>query len=299
MKSRQETMAWRLLMIVGKHALAFLLGVALIFALTLGLPDAAYSVAGAYSTQETIQNLRAELDLDGPAIGRFASYWRQFFSGSLRGFYTREPLLEVLPAKLVTSAGLFVSALGALAVLTALWLATFVLLRKAPLTQNLLVSGAASVPLFISTTVVLYLCTALKLPLWLGGALALGVFPSLLLSTNIWQRWEQTKHEDFHVFAVHYRLGRWVMFRRKLREFMPSLSILFNAMAFYVATGLAIVEWMLGIPGLGRWTLESILRLDIPVVFLCGVVSTFVIATLFAVEDLLKRGLAADQHGLV
>lgn len=275
-----------------KYFIAFILGVLVIFWLTLGLPDAAFSLAGAYSTEDTLKNLRAELQLDRPAAEQFVTYWQSFLSGSMRGFYTREPLIEVLPIKLFISLGLFAATIAVLIILTAAWLMVFRGTHKFPLIQNLLISGSASVPLFISTIIMLYVCTALGLPLWLGGALALAFFPSLLLSTNIYQRWESLKHKPFHILAVHYRIAPLTLFYRRLREFTPSLSIAFNSMAFFVATGLAVVEWMLGIPGMGRWTLESILRLDIPVIFLTGVIGTFLVCAFLAAEEAINRYFA-------
>ncbi len=278
-----------------KYFFAFLLSVAIIFTLTLGLPDVVFALAGTYASAESIQGLRAQLNLVGSPIHQFIGYWDAFLSGSMRSFYTREALIEVLPRKLAVSTLLLGASIAAMIIMTGLWLAIFRLFRRAPVLRLLLISSAASIPLFVSAILLLYASTALGFSPWIGGAVALALFPSVLLSTNIRQHWITLRRKSFMILAVHYRVGPVAMLRRRLLEFLPSLTIAINATAFFVATGIAVTEWMFGIPGFGRWTLESILRLDIPIVFLAGVVASAFVSLLLMCEEMLRWWFGIDN----
>lgn len=268
------------------HTCALLLGVVVVFALTLGLPDPAYRLAGAFADEGSLQALRDEFHLDASPPVRFALYWRGLFSGKITSLYSREPLLEVLPKKLLVTFNLFVGSLACLAVMTAMWFWLLLKFGKMQNVVNLLVGSAASLPLFISGTFLLYGCTMLGIPGWIGASLALAIFPSLLLSTNLVQRWESARSAPYRVLEVHYGVSGSAWLQRRLREFAPAATILFNAMTFYLVAGFAVAEQIFGIPGLGRWLLESIIRLDIPVMFLVGVLLAVLTAGLSFINEL-------------
>ncbi|HEB79851.1 MAG TPA: hypothetical protein ENI79_05185 [Rhodospirillales bacterium] len=272
-----------------KYILAFLVGTVLIYWLSIGLPDVAFVKAGAYASADTVQALKVELHLDRPPVEQFFGYWDALLSGEMRSFYTREPLIGVLPDKLAVSGVLLLATFNALAVLTGGWLLVFRLFRKTPFVRNLLISWVASVPLFVSAILLLFITTMLGIPPVIGAAVSLALFPSLLLSANIFQRWSVLRKKPYSLLAQHYRLPAGAMLARRMREFLPSLSILFNSLAFFITTGIAIVEWLFGLPGFGRWTMESILRLDTPVIFLAGVIATAAVSSLLFAEELLGR----------
>jgi len=56
-----------------------------------------------------------------------------------------------------------------------------------------------------------------------------------------------------------------------IHELAPSFIILSNSLIFFLIAGLAVVEEIFGIPGIGHWFLQSALRLDLPVLFAVSV----------------------------
>lgn len=262
------------------HFGAFLIGIALVFMFTLGLPDPAYNLAGNFANEGAVRELRTKFGMDLPPHVRFIIFWREFFTGQLTSFYSREPLLSVLPKKCLITAGLGLAAMVFLLLMTVASLALLIRFRKMRVLANIFVGTAASLPLFISGTLLLYCCTYFGLPAWLGAAVALGIYPSILLSTNLVDRWESLQTAPYRVLEVHYHISRWVIFQRTLWEFAPAGAILFNAMMFYFVAGFSVIEQIFGIPGMGRWMLESIMRLDIPVMFLVGVMLAFLTTVL-------------------
>ncbi|MDW8309218.1 MAG: hypothetical protein RMK20_07575 [Verrucomicrobiales bacterium] len=257
-----------------KHLGTVLLGVALCFMALLGLPDAAYQRAGPFATEPVLQRLRAELSLDRTPPVRFVHYWQRLLNGQLRSFYTQEPLREVLPVKIRHSLGVVVVGVAGLVVFTAAWFAAFRLFPRFRRPLGWLVGVSASVPVFLTATLFLYVCAVLKVPALVGAGLSLAVFPSLLLATNLEQRWTALTRAGYHLLAIHYRISAAKMAVRTAREFAPAVVLVGNALAFYLVAGLCIVELIFGVPGLGRWMLESLLRVDLPVIFLTGVVVT-------------------------
>ncbi len=262
---------------------AYLMALAAIFGLSLGLPDAALTQAGLYATDTSLAELRQKLGLDRPPVERFVGFCRDVVSGRLRSWYTSQPIVPAARDKAAVSLRVLLYSMVALAALTALWLLLFRRLGARP-SVDVLLGTTASIPVFITGTFALYLCTALGIPPAVGAGTALAVFPSLILSTNIHDIWRQRRHRPYAVLEHHYRLSGWSHAKRLLHELVPSLAIVLNAFVFFLTAGLAVVESIFGLPGLGRWMLDSILRLDLPVVFLVGTIACTAIAVLFAVN---------------
>ncbi len=251
-----------------------LLGVTLCFVAIVGLPDAAYQRAGPYANEAALQQLRAELALDRSPPARFSIYWRRLWSGDLRSIYTQEPLLDVFPEKLAHTAKVLAAGVGALVVLSAAWVLAY---RAFPGLRHFIsiaVGATASVPVFLSATLLMYVATLTGTPNWIAAGLALALFPSILLATNIEQRCAAVAHANYRTLEHHYRISRLASLRRLVREFAPTAILIGNAIAFYLVAGVAIVELVFGIPGLGRWMLDSLLRVDLPVIFLTGVAAS-------------------------
>lgn len=274
---------------LAKYACAFLLATVLIFAMTIGLPDATYALSGTYASTDVLKALKIELGLTGGPLEQFLGYWTSLFSGNLRSFYTREPLIEVLPLKLGISFHLFGATLCCLTILTAFWILCLRMTHEAPLLRNFLVSWTASVPMFVSASIFLYLSTPLGMPPKVGAAIALAIFPSLILGVNVYQRWNDLRHKAFNILATHYGMPLHLKIGRRVLEFMPSFAIAFNSIAFFFGTGIAAAEWMFGIPGAGRWFLDAMLRLDLPIVFLMGTVSSLCVCVCLMFEEMLRK----------
>jgi ABC-type dipeptide/oligopeptide/nickel transport system permease component len=71
-----------------------------------------------------------------------------------------------------------------------------------------------------------------------------------------------------------------------LRASHSAVQIFLNSIAFFILLGIPVAELMLGLPGAGRWMLESILRIDLPVVYLCATLSALLCAALFFVDEI-------------
>ena len=274
------------------HLVAFLLGTLLIFFLTLGLPDAAYRVAGPLANETALAQLREEFALEGPAITRLGSAWHRLLAGELRSMYTRDPVLSVLKDKAPASVALVASATLSTVLLSAgvVWL----LGRSNRIRRvtNALVGVSATVPVFITATFLLLLSSRLGIPLGLSAAASLAVFPAILLSTNLFERWREVRRTPHNVLAWHYGLSNRQLTWRMVRDSSGAGAILINAVIFFLATGIVIVEPLFGIPGVGRWLLISALKLDMPVLFVVGVALSGAIAVVSWHREVLLRILA-------
>lgn len=261
------------------------LGVVLLYLAMLGLPDAAYQRAGPFGTEATLRALRSQLALDRNPYERFILYWKHLASGELRSIYTQEPLRGILPAKLEQTGYVLAASLIALTFFTAGWLVLFRFFHRAK-ALGFLVGVAASVPVFLTATLLMYVGTMVGISNSVGAGISLALFPSILVATNLDHRWNCLRQAKYHVLALHYRVPWRALFGRGVREFAPSVVLIGNAVAFYLVAGISIVELILGIPGLGSWMLESLLRVDIPVIFLTGVVVSVSASTVLLAANL-------------
>ena len=253
-----------------------------IFFLMELLPDAAIAVSGGRARGETIQELRRELGLDQPGYKRFGMFWSELLRGELRGFYSREPLHSVLAAKLAVSGRLLVMALGSLALLTAGWVLILSMLKTSKWAVSFLVGITSSVPLFISLPLILIICGRTNIPPIVGGGLSLAIYPAMLLGTNVIDISGRRKAlPAYSILARQCGLRGWARWAMELRVASSAVQILLNSLAFFVLMGIPVAELMLGLPGAGRWMLESILRIDTPVIYLCAIFSASLCAIIF------------------
>lgn len=285
----------KILKILSFHFIAAMGGVFLIYILTLGLPDVSYRLAGGYADSNVIANIREELHLNSPPATRFFLFWKDFLSGNLKSFYSREPLIKVIPEKISISMKIFFLAICGTIGLTILFIFLFLISNKSKKIFEWMVGTVAVVPVFISATLLLYLSTIWMIPYELGAAFSLAIFPSILWSTNIFHRLKKVRRSPHTLLALNYRISRMHLIQRYIREFVPSTSMLFNAMTFFLTLGLAVVEGIFGLPGVGRWFLESMMRIDLPVIYFTSVFLSISIAFIYTVNSILL--LWADPRG--
>jgi ABC-type dipeptide/oligopeptide/nickel transport system permease component len=265
-----------------------LLGIAICFLAIVGLPDAAYQRAGPYANEATLERLRSELALDRSPPARFAIYWRRLWTGELRSMYTQEPLRDVFPEKLTHTMKVLAAGVAALAALTAGWMLAYRAFPRLRHVIGIAIGATASVPVFLSATLLMYAATVVGAPGWLAAGVSLALFPSILVATNLEQRWAAATHAKYRVVERHYRISRFASFRRLIREFAPASVLIGNAIAFYLVAGVSIVELVFGIPGLGRWMLDALLRVDLPVIFLTGVAASASASLVLFVANLIS-----------
>lgn len=248
-----------------------ILGILFSFALFYVLPDPAYRVAGGFADKATVVSIRENLHLDEPVARRFVTLVSDTARGRLKSFYTNRPVTGLAVDKLKVSLSVAGWGLIFIFVLGGLLVGGQSISPRLKRWGEMLSNTAAVVPVFISAILLLFASTKWGLPKDACAGLALAIFPSILLSGNVVLRLEEARQATHTLIARAFGLGRFVMLRRMIHELAPSFIILSNAMIFFLIAGLAVVEEIFGIPGIGHWFLQSALRLDLPVLFAISV----------------------------
>lgn len=260
------------------------------------LPDASIAMSGGKVGNENLQELRKELGLDQPSYKRLGLFWDQLINGELRSYYSKEPLHSVLAAKLAVSGKLLVMALVSLALLTAGWMVVLSKIKTSKWAVSLLVGITSSVPLFISLPLILIVCGRTNIPPIIGGGLSLAIYPAMLLATNLINISGRRKAPpSYSILARQCGLRGWAKWAMELRVSSSAVQILLNSIAFFILMGIPVAELMLGIPGAGRWMLESILRIDTPVIYLCAVFSALLCAGIFFFNEVYSAWAGTEE----
>ena len=256
---------------VARSLFVIILGVFFSFGLFYVLPDPAYRIAGGFADKTAVTSIRKNLNLDQPVLKRFFMLVSDVAAGRLKSFYTDRSVLSLAVEKLKIS--LMVGAWGLIFIF--FWGGVLVAgqslshrLRKWVETVS---NTVAVVPVFIFSILLLFLSTSWNLPKEACAGMALSFFPAILLSSNIVLRLHEAKRAPYALIAKGYGLGKTVIFRRMVHELSPSFVILSNSLIFFLIAGLAVVEEVFGIPGIGHWFLRSALRLDLPVLFVVSI----------------------------
>ncbi len=254
-----------------KSVFVIIFGVMFSFMLFYVLPDPAYRVAGGFADKATVLSIRKKLHLNEPITKRFVTLTTDTVMGRLESFYTNQPVMILAMVKLKVSFTVIGFGLIFIFVLGGLLVAGQVISRRLKKWVEMLSNTVAVVPVFISAILLLFASTKWGLSKNACAGLALAIFPSILLSSNVVLRIEEAKQAPHTLVARAFGLGKIVMFRRMIHELAPSFVILSNALIFFLIAGLAVVEEIFGIPGIGHWFLLSALRLDLPVLFAVSV----------------------------
>ena len=270
-----------------------------IFLLMQLLPDASIALSGGKADLRNLNALRTELGIDKPVHEQFFSFWRQLFTGELRGYYSKEPLRAVLAAKLRVSGNLLFYAIASLVALAVGWQLLLMHVRRSRWLVSLLIGITSSVPLFITLPLILILCGHTAISPLIGGGLALALYPALLVATNLVDlSGRRVPPPPYVILARQCGLHGWPKFAMELRAANSGMQILLNSMAFFILIGIPVTELMLGLPGAGRWMLESILRIDLPVIYLCAALSALLCALIFFISEIYAAwaGTMVDEH---
>jgi ABC-type dipeptide/oligopeptide/nickel transport system permease component len=267
----------RWLRLLARAVASYMLAVVAAFVLFYVLPDPAYQIAGGVIDASVIEKTRNALHLNEPAPDRLLIAVKELWSGRIKSFYTNAPAYQVLWGKTLISltivgwALFFMLALSILIVFGAFqsYLIQSVL--------DILSLSLSVVPVFISAIVLLYLTTFFPWAEDVLAGLALAVFPAILLGNNLYNRLHAARRSPHMQAARAFGLPRSAFMRRYIHEAAPSLVLIFNALVIFFGAGLAVVESVFGIAGLGRWFLDSALRLDLPIMFLIANFITIVV----------------------
>jgi ABC-type dipeptide/oligopeptide/nickel transport system permease component len=261
-----------------------LLGVTLItFILMYIVPgDPVLSMVGERSDQATIDRLRAELHLNDPLYLQYAKYMGNVLQGNLgRSFINQRPVSESIMETFPKTLRLAFSAM-LLATLFGVVMGIISAVRPHTFWDRflmLLTLGGISVPVFWLALILIWV-VAVYLQ-WLppsgygGGNIKYLVLPALALGTQsaafiarITRAYMlEILSQTFIVTARAKGVHRfWVINKHALRNVLiPVITIIGTEFGNYLS-GSVLTESIFGWPGLGRFTLEAILKRDFPVI---------------------------------
>jgi ABC-type dipeptide/oligopeptide/nickel transport system permease component len=267
-----------------------LLGITLTtFALTKALPgDPVYSMVGERSSPEIIARIRSRIGSDKGVMRQYVGYVRLLLSGEMgRSFYTNRRVIDDIAVKFPNTLKLAAGAMT-ISVIVGLLLGIWAALKKGSLTDRTIswVSIAGlSVPVFWSGLVLmLFFSFKLRLlpPSGTGGIRYL-ILPSITLALPALATLVRiTRVSVIDIMDMSFiRTAR----AKGLREIrVIGLHILKNALIPVITvigldfgsylSGAVLTETIFGWDGIGRFTMEGIVKRDYPVIMGCIIVST-------------------------
>ena len=253
------------------------------FLLLHALPgDPVLAMAGERFDEEAVESLRAQLGLDAPVHERYLKYMGGLLRGDLgRSFVNKRPvsemILERFPKTLLLAAAamLFASLLGVTAGVVSAARPGSAADRLAMVSTFI----AISMPVFWLGLVLIFVVSVqLRLlpPSGYGGldprylilpAVTLGAGSAGIIARITRSSMLDVVTEDYIVTARAKGLGEArIMLKHALRNAMvPVVTVMGTDFGSYLS-GAVLTESIFGWPGLGRLTLDAILKRDLPVI---------------------------------
>jgi len=250
--------------------------------------DPAAVLAGEQATAEDIERLRVALGLDQPFLVRFSQWVGGVLQGDLgTSIFSRRPVMELIVQRLEPTIALTLASL-AIAVVIAVPLGVVAAWRSGGLVDRMAMSFAVlgfSVPVFVLS----YLLIALISVKWqllpvqgyvpiaygLGPfarhlilpALSLGIVNAALLARITRTTMLEVLNQDYIRAARAKGLPiHKVLLKHALKNAaVPIVTVIGISFALLIS-GVVVTETVFNIPGLGRLTVDAILRRDYPVI---------------------------------
>ena len=245
-----------------------------------GPKDAARALSGARAEAASVEMLRERLGLDRPIYEQYLTYLGNVIRGDLGdSYYFNRPVAEALRERFPATAQLALT-IFVLAVALGLPLGVVSAVRRGGvLDRALMVSGlvAISIPSFLFGLLLLYaFAFRLKLfPVGGYGTPAHLVLPALTVALP-WAAWYgiilrsnmlDTVSLDYARTAAAKGLGPWtIAWRHLLPNALLSVVTMLGMDLAVLLTGLALVEYIFGWPGIGWQALQAAQRFDIPMI---------------------------------
>ncbi len=272
------------------------------FALTKALPgDPVYSMVGERSNPEIIARIRKEIGADKSVFRQYAGYLNLLLHGEMgRSYYTNRKVLDDIRDKFPNTMKLAAAAM-ALAVPFGIVLGAMAALMKGRIADRLIswVSIAGlSVPVFWSGLVLmLFFSLRLRLlpPSGTGDmrylflpalTLALPAVATLVRVTRVtvldvvgmpFVRTARAKGiREMKVIVIHIMKNALI----------PIVTVIGLDFGSYLS-GAVLTETIFGWDGIGRFTMEGIIKRDYPVIMGCIIVSTLVFVLTNLLVDIL------------
>lgn len=245
-----------------------------------GPKDAAQALSGGRAEAASVEMLRQRLGLDRPVHEQYLAYLGGLLRGDLgESMYFGRPVAEALLERVPATAQLALT-IFVLAVALGLPLGVVSSMRRGGiLDRTLMVTGLAaiSIPSFLFGILLLYFFAfRLKLfPVGGYGTPAHLVLPALTVALP-WAAWYgivlrsnmlDAVTLDFARTAAAKGLNPWVIaFRHLLPNALLSVVTMLGMDLAGLLTGLALVEYIFGWPGIGWQALQAAQRFDIPMI---------------------------------
>lgn len=282
--------------------LALLGAVTIAFLITRVIPgDPARAMAGPHADQATLERIRAELHLNEPIYKQLARYLVGLARGDLGKSYitnqpVREALLQRLPATFIlglTSAVIWMLIAIPIGVITAtrpgsafdyfvltaatlgislpsFWIGSFL--------QYELAYRAGWFPVAGFQTWRHVLLPSLTLVIIMAGYYARIVHTSMM----------QTLSSQYIRTATGVGVGKFrLLFIHALRNALIPVLTIFGMDLAGILGGVALIEYVFGVPGIGMLAVQAISTLDGPIILGTVVVGAALVVTANAVVDLL------------
>jgi peptide/nickel transport system permease protein len=250
--------------------------------------DPAAVLAGEQATAEDIERLRVSLGLDQPYLVRFG----QWISGVLHGdlgtsIFSRRPVMELIVQRLEPTIALTLASL-IIAVTIAVPLGVIAAWRSGGLIDRMAMSFAVlgfSVPVFVLSYLLIALFSVKLQILPVQGyvpiaygflpfaqhlilpAISLGIINAALIARITRATMLEVLNQDYIRAARAKGLSvRRVLIRHALKNAaVPIVTVIGISFALLIS-GVVVTETVFNIPGLGRLTVDAILRRDYPVI---------------------------------
>jgi peptide/nickel transport system permease protein len=250
--------------------------------------DPAAVLAGEQATAEDIERLRISLGLDQPYLVRFG----QWISGVLHGdlgtsIFSRRPVMELILQRLEPTVALTLASL-IIAVTIAVPLGVIAAWRSGGIVDRLAMSFAVlgfSVPVFVLSYLLIALFSVKLQILPVQGyvpiaygfipfaqhlilpAVSLGIINAALIARITRTTMLEVLNQDYIRAARAKGLSvRRVLLRHALKNAaVPIVTVIGISFALLIS-GVVVTETVFNIPGLGRLTVDAILRRDYPVI---------------------------------
>lgn len=250
--------------------------------------DPAAVLAGEQATAEEIEQLRVTLGLDQPYLVRFSQWADGVLQGDLgTSIFSRRPVMDLIVQRLEPTIALTIASL-IIAILIAVPLGVIAAWRSGGLIDRFAMSFAVlgfSVPVFVLS----YLFIALfsvklgllpvqgYVPIAYGfgpfarhlilPSLSLGIINAALIARITRATMLEVLNQDYIRTARAKGLPiRRILIRHALKNAaVPIVTVIGISFALLIS-GVVVTETVFNIPGLGRLTVDAILRRDYPVV---------------------------------
>ncbi len=276
------------------------------FTLTKTLPgDPVYSMVGERAQPEVIEKIRKELGSDKNIIIQYLGYIKLLIKGEFgRSYYTNRKVIDDLLSKLPNTLKL---ALGAMiiAIPFGLFLGFISAYKRGTFTDRIISSLSVtglSIPVFLSgLLIMLFFSLKLKLlPPSGTGDLRFLILPSVTLSlpalATLARITRTTLIEVFDMPFVTTAKAKGITelkinFVHVLKNaLIPIVTVIGLDFGSYL-NGAVLTETIFGWDGIGRFTMEGIIKRDYPVIMGCIIVGTTIFVIINLIIDILYHSL--------